>query len=275
MPFRIQVGSDYPSPCPLGHDRQHDPNRPLPNHQNGLPSLQTEGRHALEAGIHRLHKTSLLVGNPVRDLFHTPSYDPVHHPDVLRKPTATSLKPSRATDLLVGLTLRKRLMTAVVTIATRNVMEGNHPVPNLKPRNSRPHRRHHPRSLMPKYPRRRVRPRMNLLQIRPTNPARMHAHQKLSSPNHRHRYRFQPNILHPAIHRRPHRRRNRPRRHTALSLFQNRHHSLVRPISRRAGALACPAEQSSAGYSPTDNVQATPATRPPNSHSPPNSSQPY
>ena len=75
------------------------------------------------------------------------SNNPVHHPNIFRKPSARGLETRRATDFLVGRTLRKRLVAAVIALAARDVVKHYHAIahPELRGR-LRPASRQLPKS---------------------------------------------------------------------------------------------------------------------------------
>src|ERR1700686_5250157 len=123
----MQIGSNHPGPGPLGQSRKDQTYRTLPHHQHGLPRLQTKSLNPFDACIHRLDKTCLLEADGVRDAHRSLLDNPVHHPDVFRKSSTRRLEPSRATNLLVGATLREGFVAAVITFSTWDVMKHNDP----------------------------------------------------------------------------------------------------------------------------------------------------
>src|SRR5262249_24350701 len=127
-------GSNYANPCPFGQCAQHDTDGALTNYQNRFSGPQRHAFDSLHAGIHRLHKTGLLKGcafrNPNRPLLN----NPVHYADELGKAAARGLKTCCTAHLLVRLKLGKSFVTAVVTIAARNVVEDHNTITDRESR---------------------------------------------------------------------------------------------------------------------------------------------
>src|SRR5207302_9547751 len=115
---------------------------------NGLTGLQAQGFHTLHASIDRLDKTSLLkrnaVGNPNRAALH----DPIHHANIFGEAASGRLKTCRAAHLLIGGTLGKSLVTAVIAFAARDMVKDNNAVSRLEILDARSQRGYHARSFM-------------------------------------------------------------------------------------------------------------------------------
>src|ERR1019366_8908005 len=147
--------------------RKDQANGTLPNHQHGLPRLQTKGLNTFDAGIHRFDKTRLFKTDAVRDAHRSLLDDPVHHPDVFRKSSTRRLESRRATDFLVGGALREGFVAAVIAFSTRDVMQHHHAFAEAELANTFPHFRDDTRSFVAKNTRRGVRARRDLLKIGP------------------------------------------------------------------------------------------------------------
>src|SRR5258708_1638288 len=122
----MQIGSNHPSPRSLRQSRKDQTYWALSHYQHGLPRLQTKRLNTFDAGIHRLNKTCLFEADAVRDANRPLLDNPVHYPDVFRKPPTGRLEPSRATDFLVGGALGKSFVAAVITFSTGNMMKYHH-----------------------------------------------------------------------------------------------------------------------------------------------------
>ena len=88
---------------------------------------------------------------------------------------------------------------------------GHRPVPYLEALNPLAHTRDRSCHLMPEDTRRRVRPRVDLLQVRPADPAGINVQQYLAGTDLRHRHRLHPHIVDAAVdggHHRPRHARN-------------------------------------------------------------------
>src|SRR5258708_31622299 len=153
----MQIGRNHRSPRSLRQSRKDQPYWALPHYQHGLPRLQTKRLNTFDAGIHRLNKTCLFEADAVRDANRPLLDNPVHYPDVFRKPSTRRLEPSRATDFLVGGALRKGFVAAVITFSTGNIMKYHHAFADAELPNAIPHFRDYTSSFLAKNPRRGMR----------------------------------------------------------------------------------------------------------------------
>ena len=207
--LREKVRSENPRPRALRERSQQNPDRPLADDQHSFIRLQLQIADRLVARVHRLNPRGLLKRNVLWNAHEAVLHNPLCHANVLREAATRRLEPGRRPHLLIHSALRESFFPAVVACAARNVMKRHHAVARLVIAHSLTDRDNRPRHLVPENPRRRMRPRMNLLQVGPADAARMNADQHLAATNRRHRHRLQSNIILPAIHNRTHRRRHR------------------------------------------------------------------
>src|SRR5258708_34246859 len=146
----MQIGSNHPSPRSLRQCRKDQPYWPLPNYQPVLSRLQTKRLNTFDAGIHRLNKTCLFEADAVRDANRPPLDNPVHYPDVFRKPSTRRLEPSCATDFLVGGALRKGFVAAVIKFSTGEKSKNHHAFAAAQLPNAIPHFRRAPSTFFAK-----------------------------------------------------------------------------------------------------------------------------
>jgi len=233
--LRKQIGGVDGGPGARCERGQQDADRPLADDQHCLVRLKIEHLHALEAGIHRLDEGGLVerdpIGNPddaaVAD-------DPVHYADVFGESAAGGFESSRDAYAFVQRTLRVGVLAAVVTIPARHMVEDHHPITDGKVSHRRAGGDDGTCRFMAKNSRRRVRTRMNLLQIRPANAARGNPDQDFPRADLRHRNCFYTYIVNAAIHRRAHGCRNCLELRAHLRAARNRlrnAHSLCFPRS--------------------------------------------
>src|SRR5258706_3239330 len=107
--------------------------------QIALCRLQTKRLNPVDAGIQRLNKTCLFEADAVRDANRPPLDNPVHYPDILRKPSTRRLETSCAAYLLVGGALCEGLVAAVITFSTGNMMKHHHAFADAELPNAIPH----------------------------------------------------------------------------------------------------------------------------------------
>src|SRR5262249_47375319 len=111
--------------------------------------------------------------------------------------------------LFVNGTLRKNFVSAVVTVAARDVVKYHHPVTDFEILDALADGGNLPRHLMPENPGRRMRPGSDLFQVGPADTAGVHANQYFPGVYFRHRNRLQAHIVLSAIHSGLHTGRNR------------------------------------------------------------------
>ncbi len=140
----------------------------------------------------------------------TIAHNPVHHTDVLRKPTARGLADTRGrAHLFVLLALRKGLLAAIETSAAGDVVERHYAMADRETAYPGAHTSHRTGHLMPKHPRRSVRSAVNLFQVRPADPAGIEAHQHLTGTDLGNRHCLCCHLIRRAIDRGAHRAWNR------------------------------------------------------------------
>jgi len=105
-------------------------------------------------------------------------------------------------------------------------MKRHHAIPYRKSAHTFTHRSNGPRHFMPKDPRRRMRPRMNFLQIRPADSTRIDPHQHFARANLRHGNLFSLDIINGTINSSLHSARQ-SRRHIPLRISP--HDRAIRP----------------------------------------------
>ena len=204
----IQIGSNDLGPCPFCENRKYQANRPLAYDQKSLAGFNVEGLDGLHAGVDRLYKRGLLVGNSVRQFDHSVTDDPIHHANILGKASAARFKTSSGAHLLVYRALSKNLMAAVITLTAGDVMKHHHPVADPEVLDIFSCGHDLTGSLMAKNPRGGVRTGGDLLEIRPTDATGMNAYQNLTALNRRNRNGFQAHILLSVINGSSHQFRN-------------------------------------------------------------------
>ena len=142
-PLGIQIGSNNRGPCLLRQHTQDDADGALSDGQDGLARLQAQGFDPFHAGVDRLYKASLLKGDCFGDLHRSLVDNPIHDANIFREASAGRLEAGSASDFLVGRTLGERLMPAVVTLATGDVMKHHDPVARRELAHARAYRRHY------------------------------------------------------------------------------------------------------------------------------------
>src|SRR5439155_27162745 len=115
----------------LHQHREHQTNGTLPQDYDHVVRLGIELDDALQTRIERLDEGRMLVRHARRNLLDTALNDPVHHADILRESASRRLIPCRHADLFVDEALRVQLMPAIKTFHARDMVEYQHPFPNL------------------------------------------------------------------------------------------------------------------------------------------------
>ncbi len=198
--------------------------------------------------IDGLEKRGLLERNIIGNFYQTTPHNPVHDANVLGEASAGGRKAGCASYLLVDLTLREGLLAAVVALTARNVVVRHHAIANRKAADAFSHANNRARHLMPEDARRIMRASVNLLQVRPADPAGVDLDQHLACADLRHRNRFDTDIIYAAIHRGAHRVRDLLAslvliafRHFKYSVCTSLTGSPVSVVSARIASLLFPA----------------------------------
>ncbi len=179
----IEIAGKHSSPGLPGERSQKNSNRSLTDDKHRLVRLEIEELNRLIAGIHRLDEGRLLERNLIRNLHQSAAHDPIHHANVLREAATRRRKASGTADLLVHLALRERLLAAVETLATGDVMVGHHPIADCKAGDALANLRNCPRHLMSEDARSIVRTGVNLLQVGSADTAGVDLDQHLACAN--------------------------------------------------------------------------------------------
>src|ERR1700758_1449383 len=245
VPLGKKIRRQHPRSRARRKSRKQNSDRALSDNEHCFIRFQRKVLNRLEACIHRLNERCLLKRNPIRNLHQPAPHDPFHHAHILRKPSARRLKSRRAAHLLVHLALCECLLAAVIALPARNVMKDHHAVANGKSFDTLPDRRNRPCRLMPENSRRRMRSRVNLLQVSPANPACRHTQQHLTRPNLRHRNSLNAHVIHAAVHGRAHTAWNSVIRHFfsiyiafgTLQQFRQTSPEQIRQPTRRFSAV--------------------------------------
>src|SRR5271165_6913535 len=204
MPLGKQIGSYYPNSAAAGQHRQNDADGSLTNHEHRLAGRKSQCFNTFHAGIDRLDEGCLLERHTFRNADNALANDPFHHPNVLGETAAAGFVAGGRAHLLIGGTLGEHLVSAVIAVAARNVMENHHPVPNVKFRNIVPEGSYHPGSFMAEDARRGMRPSGNLLQVCAADATGVDPHQHLTRANRRNRYGLEPDVIDTTVHGRRH-----------------------------------------------------------------------
>jgi hypothetical protein len=84
--------------------------------------------NALQAGVHRFDEAGLLERNVVRDANRAVLDDPVHYTYIFGETPARRLETGCAANFLIRGALSERLVLAIETVTTRNVVEHHDPI---------------------------------------------------------------------------------------------------------------------------------------------------
>jgi hypothetical protein len=165
--------------------------------------------NSFHAGVHGFDERCLLERNAIRDTDHAvPPDDPIHHANILGEAPATGFVACRRPNFLVGRTLGKHLVPAVIAVAARDVMEDHHPVANPEAGNAVANRSNNAGGLVAKDPGSGVRAGGDFLQICAADAAGMDADEDLASADLRHRNGLHADVVDAPIDRGQHGRRD-------------------------------------------------------------------
>ena len=101
---------------------------PCPMARTVSPRLQAQCFDTLHAGVDGFHEAGLLEGNAVRNAHGAVLDDPIHNSNVLSETAAGRLESSRAPDLFIGGALGEGLVSAIETLAARDVVKDHHAI---------------------------------------------------------------------------------------------------------------------------------------------------
>ncbi len=184
------------APVLLGKGGQQDSDRALTDHQHRLVRLQAEQLDRFVTCVDGLEKRRLLERNFIRNFYQTTTHNPVHYANVLGEASAGGREAGSASHLLVDLTLREGLLAAVVALAAGDVVVRHHAVADRKAADAFAYANNRARHLVSEDARRVVRPGVDLLQVRPADPAGVDLDQHLARADLRHWNRLDTDIVH-------------------------------------------------------------------------------
>src|SRR6266566_3056525 len=87
-PLLIQIGNDYPRPCPFGQYTQYDADRTLSDYKNCFFRLKGYALDALHARIHWLNERGLLKRNFIGNAHSSLLNNPTHHTNIFGEAAA-------------------------------------------------------------------------------------------------------------------------------------------------------------------------------------------
>ena len=110
----------------VGERRVHEADGALADDEDRIVGREVEELDALEHGVQRLDKCSLLEGHAVGDRNNAAVVDDeIHHANVLGEAAAGRLEAGRGAGLLIERALRRSVLAAVVALAAGNMMEAH------------------------------------------------------------------------------------------------------------------------------------------------------
>lgn len=131
-----QVPRKHPDAGQLQEPREHQTNRSLAGHEDGVAVQQVQAANGFEDGINGFEHCALLKGILGWN-FHDARQDKGHHADVLGVAAACRLEPGGDAGAFVGLALGKGAVPAEMAIQARDMMMEGHAVADLKIANRR------------------------------------------------------------------------------------------------------------------------------------------